>query len=99
MDPVSETVYFFTYVRPYPVPLTNGSGSGSNSGSDFFLCDAKKNSYFFIAYPQGSLSSALKFKFFAKILLQNFIFKQSFSPLNIFMRKGKDPDSQIDTSD
>jgi hypothetical protein len=57
---------------------------------------AKKIFFKFFSYhlPTGKLSSILKFSFFAKILCKNFVLNHYFSPLNTFMRKGKDPDQE-----
>ena len=56
------------------------------------LKDAKKN-YFFIAfsynYPKNIIFSLFFAKFCVRIL---FCCKHYFSPLNTFVRKGKDPD-------
>jgi hypothetical protein len=56
----------------------------------------KKIIFFSYNLSVGTLSSALKTKFLAKILCSNFFCKNCFSPLNTFMRKGKDPEPDPD---
>jgi hypothetical protein len=61
--------------------------------------DAKKLFLFIFCsynFPTGTLSSVLKIKFFAKILFKILFCKHYFSSLNTFMRKGKDPDQELD---
>jgi hypothetical protein len=41
---------------------------------------------------KGTSSSGLKIKFFAKIVCNILFCRHYFSPLNTFMRKGKDPE-------
>ncbi len=56
--------------------------------------------HFFIFFshnlPTGTLSSVLEIEFFAKICIKILFCKHYFSPLNTFMRKGKDPDPEPD---
>jgi hypothetical protein len=76
------------------VPLTNGSGSDSKSRSNSFLQMQKKIIFSFFSYnlSAGTLSSVLKIKFFAKILCKILFCTHYFSPLNLFMREGKNPE-------
>ncbi len=74
------------------VPLTNRTGSNSGSGSFFSdFKDAKKLFFLiFFSYnlPAGTLSSDLEIQFCAEFLFC----KHYFSPLNTFMRRGKNPE-------
>ncbi len=64
-------------------PLTNGSGDPTPDPTPFFndFKDAKSN-FFLITYPHAHYIKVL----FCKLY---------FSPLNTFMRKGKDPDPDL----
>ncbi len=73
--------------RSGSVPLTNGSGSGRpGSGSPTL----KKKEYLFV--PKDTWNLLLDFATTVNDDLANFFCKHYFSPLNISMRKGKDPD-------
>ncbi len=79
------------------VPLTNGSGS--NSGSDFFLYFDFKNArqnicfhIFLMTCPHANHLHFKKFNFLLQFCVQIIFCMNYFSPLNTFMRKGKDPD-------
>ncbi len=82
------------------VPLTNESGSGSRS--DFFLhwLQWMKNivfSYFFlITYPQAHYLQSKKLIISLKYCVKNLFCKHYFNLLNTFMRKGKDPNPELD---
>ncbi len=65
---------------PGSVPLPNGFGSGSHF------------SYFFLITCPQALSSVLQLNFLLKLCIKILFCKHYFSPLNTFMRKGKDPD-------
>jgi hypothetical protein len=56
--------------------------------------DAKKNFlyFFLITYPQAHYLECSKLNFLLKFCVKILFCKHYFSPLNIFMRKGKDPD-------
>ncbi len=60
-----------------------------------FVSDSKnkkKNPFFSYNLPAGTLSSVLKIFFLLNFCFKILFCKHFFSPLNIFMRKGKDPD-------
>jgi hypothetical protein len=82
-------VIFWCGSGPGSVPPTNGSGSGG-------FKDERKNFciYFFPDnLSTGTLFSVAKITFFCfKISVKILFCKHYFSPLNTFMRKGKDPD-------
>ncbi len=72
---------------PGSVPLTN------ESGSSVTLMMQYKLFFPYFGLPTGTLSSVLKIRFFAKKFCVKILFcKHYFSPLNTFMRKGKDPE-------
>jgi hypothetical protein len=54
--------------------------------------DAKKKSFFSCNLFASTLSSVLKINFLQKFCVKILFCKYYFSPLNTFMRKGKDPD-------
>ncbi len=54
-----------------------------------------KKKYFFYNLRTGTSFQSKKFKFLLKYCVKIFICRQSFSPLNMFMRKGKDPYTYI----
>jgi hypothetical protein len=62
----------------------------------FFRDFRMQKIYFFIFFshnfPTGTLSSVLKFFFLLKFCVKILFCKHYFSPLNTFMRKGKDPE-------
>jgi hypothetical protein len=95
-------IFWTFWCRSGSAPMTNRSASGSNSFLQW-LKECKKillfPTYFFlIKYPQvlvhylQSLIYWFKDKFWVKI----FFCKHYFSPLNTYMRKGKDPDLEPD---
>ncbi len=56
--------------------------------------EAKK--IFFITYPQIHYLQSLKFNFLLKFCIKILFCKHYFSPLNTFMRKGKEPEPEPD---
>jgi hypothetical protein len=59
--------------------------------------DAKKINFFpHINLPAGTLSLVLKLNFLLIFCVKILFWKYCFSPLNNFMRKGKDPDPDLD---
>jgi hypothetical protein len=73
------------------VPLTNGSGS------DYFLhwfkrCKSLFLSVFLITCPQAHHLQSKKFYILLTFSVKILFCRHYFSPLNTFMRKGKDPD-------
>ncbi len=83
-----------------PLALTNGSEFGSGSPTPFFgdLMDTNVFSSYLllIKLSAGTLSLALKISFLLKFCVKILFCKHYFSPLNTFMRKGKDPDPESD---
>ncbi len=82
---------------PGSVPLT--IGSGSNSGSDYFLHwfkGCKKKYFFLIICPQPHHLQTEILNFLLKFSVEILFCRHYFSPLNTFMRKGKDPDPVSD---
>ncbi len=79
------------------LPQTNLFGSESYSGFSMTLRMQIKFFFLLHTFPfnlhAGTVSSVLNF--FAKMLCWNFICMPYFSPLNTFMRKGKDPDPYL----
>ena len=55
------------------------------------------NDFIFFSHnlPTGTLSSVLKFNFMLKFCVKILFCKHCFSPLNTFMRKGKDPNPYL----
>jgi hypothetical protein len=76
---------------PYPDPTTDPTPFFSD------FKDAKIIFFIFFSYdlPAGTLSLVLKFIFLQKFCVKILIGKHYFSPLNTFMRKGKDPDPYL----
>jgi hypothetical protein len=78
--------------------VTFWCGSGSNSGSDSFLHwfkDAKKIFFyivFLITCHRHIIIFSIKFQFLLKFCVKILFSIHYFSSLNLFMRKGKDPD-------
>jgi hypothetical protein len=76
--------------------MTNGSGSNTGSTPFFFdFKNAKKYlfSYFFrITCPEALHHQSKKLNFLLKFCVKILFCRHFFSPLNTFMRKGKDPD-------
>ncbi len=67
--------------------------------SSVILRMQKNNFFIFFSFylPAGSLSSVLKFNFFLTFCVKILFCKHFyFSPFNTFMRKGKDPDPELD---
>ncbi len=76
---------------PDPTPDPTPFFSDFKDAKNFFLHIFSYN------LPTGTLSSVLKFYFFAKSLCQNFILQALFpSAQNTFMRNGKDPEPDPD---
>ncbi len=75
------------------VPLTYGSGSDSFLHW-FYGC--KKKSYFFLlTCPQAHHVQSEKLTFFLKFCGKMLFSRHYFSPLNTFMREGRDPDPYL----
>ncbi len=86
---VGDPWHFSATPDPYPTPGPTNFfsllGWGWGWKKIFF-------SYYFYNLHAGTLSSVLKIKFLRKFCVKIFFCKNYFSPLNIFMRIGKDPD-------
>ncbi len=97
---VSVTFWFGSgYADPY-LWLTDAAPDPPSDPTPFFS-DFKDTKIFFAIpiyscnLPAGNIIFSLKIKFFAKNLCKLIFCKHYFSLLNIFMRKGKDPDPDI----
>ncbi len=71
---------------PDPTPFFSEIKDAKNCFSYFFL----------ITYPQAHYLQSLIYCFRKKFCVKILFCKQYFSPLNTFMRKGKDPDPDPD---
>ncbi len=78
-------------LAPYPDPTPDPTPffiDFKDAKKDFFSC------FFLITCPQAHHLQSQKFNFLLKFCVKILFCRHYFSPLNTFMRKGKEPDPE-----